>query len=151
MENFVDFVSSPSFWMILGCILVGAEIMAPGFVLMFFGLSAITVSALVYFIPPNGNLWPALVFAALSIVYIVLLRKFFKRLFSGRGEKAQGAFDNFTGQSATVIKTITPHAIGKVEFHGTQWEATSDTECPEGSRVTIVRKDSLTLIVKPIS
>ena len=150
MDSIISLVNSPAFWMILGCALVGAEVVTPGFILMFFGLSAFTVSGLVYAVKPDGLLWPALAFAVLSVVYLVSLRKLCKRIFAGRREKAQEAFDNFTGQHATVLKAIAPGAVGKVEFHGTQWDATSDTHCPEGSRVTIVRKESLTLIVKPI-
>jgi len=145
-------MSSALFWVALGSILVCAEVATPGFVLMFFGLSAFTIAALVSFIPVEESpwpLWPALAFVAFSIAYIALLRRYLRRVFRGHKESAQDSFDNFTGRSATVLSAIAPGAVGKIEFHGTHWEATSDAECPEGSRVTIVRKESLTLTVKP--
>ena len=144
-------INSPTFWVVLGCFMIGSEIFAPGFILMFFGLSALTVAGLVYVIPANDSLWPVWVFAALSVAYLVLLRRYLKRVFRGREKTAQEAFDNFTGQSATVTHAIAPGAVGKVEFHGTKWDAMSDVECPEGARVTVVRKESLMLFVKPHS
>ena len=135
-------------WLVLGLILMGVEIITPGFVLFFFGLSAVTVGAVVYFVKPEeGALWPTLLFAVLSVIYLLALRRVFKRTFSGRTENGQQAFDDFVGQTATVTRAIAQNAPGKVEFRGAAWTAAADTPIAAGTRVRISRKDNLTLFV----
>ena len=49
-----------------------------------------------------------------------------------------------------MIEAITPKAGGKVEFHGTNWEAHADGDIAEGAVVEIIGKDNITLKVKAI-
>jgi len=49
-----------------------------------------------------------------------------------------------------VKEKIVPKLGGKVEFHGTDWEARSDEEITEGTVVEIVGKDNITLRVKAL-
>ncbi|MCL1857574.1 MAG: NfeD family protein [Kiritimatiellaeota bacterium] len=135
-------------WVILGLALMAAEIVTPGFVLMFFGLSAVTVGAAVAIVRPDaGALWPAILFAALGVAYLFALRRLFKRVFMGRTVNGKQAFDDFEGQVATVTQAIAPNAPGKVEFRGAAWTAASEEAIAAGVRVRILRKDSLTLFV----
>ena len=137
-----------AFWLVLGLALMAAEIITPGFVLFFFGLSALTVGGVVFFIrPEQGALWPAILFAVLSVVYLLALRRIFKRSFSGRTENGKQAFDDFAGQMATVTQAIAENAPGKVEFRGAAWTAAADMPIAAGTRVRIERKESLTLFV----
>ena len=137
-----------TFWLVLGLILMGVEIITPGFVLFFFGLSAVTVGGVVYFVKPEeGALWPTLLFAVLSVVYLLALRRIFKRTFSGRTENEKQAFDDFAGQTATVTQAIAQNSLGKVEFRGVAWAAAADAPIAAGTRVRISRKDNLTLFV----
>ena len=133
-------------WLILGLILMGTELITPGFVLFFFGLSALTVGGVVYFFPLEV-LWQVLLFAALSVVYLLALRRIFKRTFTGRTGDARQAFDDFAGQMAVVTQPIAENALGKVEFRGAAWTAAADMPIAAGTRVRIERKESLTLFV----
>ena len=45
---------------------------------------------------------------------------------------------------------IVPKLGGKVEFHGTNWEAQAEQEIAEGAVVEIVGKDNITLKVRAI-
>ena len=50
-----------------------------------------------------------------------------------------------------MVKTaITPKAGGRVELHGTSWQAEAEMEIPEGTIVEITAKDNITLKVKPL-
>jgi len=49
-----------------------------------------------------------------------------------------------------VISFISPNFKGKVELHGTNWNATADEDINEGEIVEIISKDNLTLTVKRI-
>lgn len=45
---------------------------------------------------------------------------------------------------------IVPKSGGKVEFHGSHWEAQADQEIAEGTIVEIVGKDNITFKVKAL-
>jgi len=141
-----------AFWLVLGLALMAAEIITPGFVLFFFGLSALTVGGVVFFIQPEQvELWHVFLFAVLSVVYLLALRRIFKRTFMGRtAGDGQQAFDDFAGQMATVTQAIAENAPGKVEFRGAAWTAAADAPIAAGTRVRIHRKDNLTLFVQPL-
>ena len=54
------------------------------------------------------------------------------------------------GQRAVVKEKILPKLGGKVEFHGSNWEARADQEIAEGTVVEIIGKDNITLKVKAV-
>jgi membrane protein implicated in regulation of membrane protease activity len=58
--------------------------------------------------------------------------------------------DEFVGQRAIVKEKILPKLGGKVEFHGTNWEARADQEIAEGTVVEIIGKDNITFKVKAV-
>lgn len=58
--------------------------------------------------------------------------------------------EEFIGQRAVVKERIVPNSRGKVEFHGTDWQAEADEEIAEGTAVEIIGKDNITLKVKAL-
>lgn len=58
--------------------------------------------------------------------------------------------EEFIGHKAKTISEITPDRPGKVEFHGTQWNAESKDKISKGELVEIIEKKNLTFIVKSI-
>ena len=56
----------------------------------------------------------------------------------------------FIGERAVVKSKIAPNSGGKVEFHGTDWQAQSEEEIEEGTIVKIVGKENITLKVKTL-
>ena len=138
---------TPLFWLILGIVLLFVELATPGFIVMFFGMAAITV-ALLDWLLPLGQIMPWLIFAVLSVVYILLLRKLLKKVFLGDKDAPDRLDDTFIGQYAIVAESINPGKQGKVEFSGCLWEAESKDKIDVGERVKIVAKDSLTFSVE---
>jgi membrane protein implicated in regulation of membrane protease activity len=49
-----------------------------------------------------------------------------------------------------VKERITPAIRGKIEFHGSNWEAEAYEEIQPGTTVEIIDKKNITLIVKPL-
>ena len=113
---------------------------------MFFGLAALTV-ALLGWLMPIGQSVAWLLFALLSVVYILLLRRFLKKVFLGDLESSDRLPDTFIGNYAKVTEAIAPENPGKVEFSGCAWEAEADERLEVGQRVKIVDKKNLTLKV----
>jgi len=94
-----------------------------------------------------------LIFIGSSILSLLLLRKWLKGVFMGHTTAKQDLKENledFVGQRAVVVEKIVPKAGGKVELHGTNWEARAEQEIAEGTVVEIVGKDNITLKVKAL-
>ncbi len=139
-------------WIIVGLAIMSLELFLPGFILCFFGLGAVITGLLKIFIPMGVNA-QLVVFAALSIVLLVSFRRYAQGYFTGRVSNpapAGRAMETHTGESAIVTEDIIPDSPrGKVEFHGTSWNADADVEIKTGAKVTIVERHDLTLKVKP--
>ena len=87
------------------------------------------------------------------MVLLIVLRKWVTGIFKGYIYQKQDAAQNledYIGQRAIVRKKIEIGLGGRVEFHGTEWNAYADTEIPEGKVVEIIGKDNLTLKVKSL-
>ena len=137
-------------WMALGLVLVVLELAAPGgFFVIFFGLAALVVGALV-FLGIGGPLWVQLLaFSVLSAVSLLLFRNpLMRRMKFDRGT---GDLDNLTGEPATALDDIAPAEAGRVELRGTTWRARNGGQAPiaRGSRVRVVAVDRLTVVVIP--
>jgi membrane protein implicated in regulation of membrane protease activity len=143
----MSFALTPVFWLVLGVALLILEVMTPGLISLFFGLAALTVSLAVWLIPFSPSLqW--LLFAVLSVAYILLLRKTLKKVFNGDKEVSDRVNDEFTGKRAVVVEAIAPNKPGRVEFNGCTWMAESAAELPRGQAVRIRSKKNLTLNVE---
>ena len=132
-----------------------SELALPGFVIIFFGIGA-WVTALCIWLgvadPFNTQL---VIFLASSVLSLALFRKKGKDYFQGRvsGKVADvSQLDDVKGEHAIVVEDIVPAALaGKVEFHGTNWNATAEAEVKRGTPVEILERKDLTLRVKPIT
>lgn len=149
-----DAESSELLWFIVGLVFMLAELALPGFVVIFFGIGAWVAAlcaALGIVDSFNGQV---AVFLISSILTLVLFRKQGKKYFKGRVSGiagAEDALDNLKGQRAVALSDIVPKTLGgKVEFHGTVWEAESEVQIAKGTAVEVVERKNLVLIVKPL-
>jgi inner membrane protein len=140
-------------WFLVGLALVLFEFMIPGVILVFFGMGAWTAAITSWLGLTTGWASELLVFAISSIIYLVLLRRWFKARFIGFEGDRQNPSDNideFKGQVVFVTEDIDPGSgTGKVEFKGADWAARSDGPIAAGQRVRITSVDSITLMVEP--
>lgn len=139
-------------WIYVGSALVLLELIAPGFVLCFFGLSAATVGALRFVLGEGFTLtWQLAVFSALSILYIVLFRRYLKRIFVGGKVEAKTDFDNESvGRIGRVTEPINPPLSGRVLLGDAEWTASSDQAIPAGADVRVVAQSNLTMHVAAV-
>ena len=96
----------PLYWLILGIALLFVELLTPGFVAMFFGMAAITV-ALLDWLLPLGQIAPWIIFAVLSVVYILLLRKLLKRAAQITTRLATSSDRPSTFELNSIARTVT--------------------------------------------
>ena len=80
-------------WLYAGAFLMLMELLAPGFVLFFFGLSAGTVGLCRFaFGEAFGPTWQIAAFSAFSSLYLVVLRRWMKKTFFGKSVEAGADF-----------------------------------------------------------
>jgi len=138
------------YWFYLGIVLIILEVMTPGLVSIFFGLSALVV-ALITFLAPGIPEWAQwVIFSIFSVLFILLLRKTLKKTFSGTAEVSEGTTDPYSGKRAMVVSRITPSQPGRVEFNGSNWTAESEQEIEVNTPVIIKWKKNLTFTVEKL-
>jgi membrane protein implicated in regulation of membrane protease activity len=148
----LESVSPELFWFLLGLGLLLAELVLPGFVIVFFGVGAwVTALGVALGLLPSVNI-QLIVFLIASIASLVLFRKHGRALFEGRvSGKPLKDMDDVRGSKVIVTVDIRPNALdGKVEFNGTAWQAQADVPIARGATVEIVERKDLILRVKPI-
>jgi membrane protein implicated in regulation of membrane protease activity len=137
------------FWFLLGLVLFLMELVIPGFFIFFFGLGA-WVTALVCLISNPGVNLQIIIFAIVSVISLIALRRIIqKKFFYSKGTESEDVEDEFTGKEALATIDFGGMKKGKVEFKGTTWTAESSSEIKEGERVKIIEKESFKLIVEP--
>lgn len=139
-------------WLYAGAFLMLMEILTPGFVIFFFGLSAATTGLLRLAVGEAFDAtWQLVAFSAFSIIYLVFLRRWLKGVFSGRTEQAATDFENeYVGRVGKVTVAIEPPLSGRVEIGDAEWTAASDAPVAVGANVKVVAQDNLTMRVEQI-
>lgn len=139
-------------WIYAGAALMLLELIAPGFVICFFGLSAATVGALKFALGDALTLtWQLAAFSAFSILYIVLLRRYLTKVFVGGMVETKTDFDNESvGRIGKVTETIRPPLTGRVMLGDSEWTAASDRPVEAGASVKVVAQQNLTMKVEEI-
>ena len=155
MDAIKDFLKPELIWFLVGLLLLIFEFMLPGLIIAFFGVGAWLVALLCLlsdYVQGSINT-QLIIFILASVLSLLCLRRWLKGIFMGHIVSKQDMTENleeFVGQRAVVIETITPKAGGKVEFHGTNWAAQADAEIAEGAVVEIIGKENITLKVKAV-
>ncbi len=138
------------FWVLLGLVLLAAEVATPGgFFAFFFGLSGLVVGGLVA-LEVAGPTWLQWVlFAVIAIGALALLRG---PLQARMNVSTDGkAVDSLVGEAVIVTAEIPAGGSGKVELRGSPWNARtgSGRTLAVGQRCVVARIEGLTLWVQP--
>lgn len=137
-------------WMYAGATLMIMEVVSPGFVVFFFGLSASTVGLIRLSAGPVFSpVWQLAAFSVLSVLYIVLLRNWLKGLFSGGvSDASEGLADEYAGRTGTVVEPIRPPGRGRVRIGDADWDARCAVPVEAGFQVRVLSRDNLTMEVE---
>ena len=126
------------------------ELLAPGFVMFFFGLSAMSVGLCRFALgEPFSLTWQIAAFSVFSVLYIAFLRRWLKRTFFGKVFDSSSDFTNeYVGRFGKVVEAIEPPLSGRVEIGDAEWSATADSPIPVGATVKVVSQNNLTMKVE---
>lgn len=134
-------------WVILGLVLIGGEVLAPGIFMLWLGLAALLTGAVVGLVDLGWQA-AALVFAGFSLVAVFTGRLLTRR----KGEEpdaATGLNDRgrrLIGRVFRLEATMTG-GEGRIRIDDSSWRVTGP-ELLAGSEVRVVRVDGATLIVE---
>lgn len=150
----MDFLNSPAtIWAVVGLLLIAGEVVAPGLILMFFGIAALLTSLLTAIGLTSSTSAQLLTFASAAVVSIFVLRRYAKEYFVGAQQAGSDRLDDeFVGKTVKVTRTVGPAGeSGRVELKGADWTATADVEIPAGANARIVTRDGINLVIAPLS
>lgn len=148
----MDFLSCHWLWMYAAAFLMLTELLAPGFVLFFFGLAAATTGLIrLAFGDAFTPTWQLFAFSLFTVVYLLFLRRWMKSLFLGKVQTARADPDSgMVGRVGEVVKSVEPPLAGRVMVGDAEWTAVSDRPIAAGVAVKVVSQNNLTLSVEPI-
>jgi inner membrane protein len=141
------FVHAAVIWFIIGFVLFLFEFAFPGLILFFFGVGAwiTAILSLSFDLSINTQI---IIFVISSIITILLLRGWVKRILWKKNHSTELMEDEFLGKTGRAVSPISPGENGKVDFKGTTWSAASDDFIEAGENVIITGNESILLIVK---
>ncbi|MBI9079364.1 MAG: NfeD family protein [Pseudodesulfovibrio sp.] len=134
MENILWLI-----WLAVGVAFLIAEIMVPGFIMIFFGIGALIAGATAFF---GSSLQLQIVtFGVSSLALILLLRRMMASTFRGSSTTdTPSEEDSAIGALAEVVEAITPPHRGRIKFQGTFWTAEASQEIKTGITVRIISR-----------
>lgn len=151
----MDILHNPVFiWFMIGVVLVVAEFFVPGIVLVFFGVSAWVVAALVGFVPNvQGSIAiQTAIWVVLSLVLLFSLRSWLRaqlKGFTANENDLSKMPSESAGTRVEVIEAIDEQTrTGRVRWRGSLWKAEADEAIPAGIMVEIVEQKNLMLKVR---
>ncbi len=134
-------------WVVLGLVLIGSEMLAPGVFLIWLGLAALLTGVIVGL---SGVGWQAaaLIFAALCVVCVFAGRSLTRR----RGEEPDAATGLNDRGRQLIGKVFRLEATmlggeGRIRVGDSSWRITGP-ELLAGSEVKVVRVEGATLVVE---
>ena len=139
-------------WLYAGAFLMLAELLAPGFVIFFFGLSAATVGLVRFALGDAFSAtWQLVAFSVFTILYLAVLRRLMKNLFTGASEASATDFENDSvGRTGKVTVAIEPPQSGRVLLGDAEWTAEAPCAIAAGTFVRVVSRRNLTMTVEPL-
>ena len=135
------------YWMLLGLVLLAAEMMTPGgFYMLFFGLSALTVGTLagLGFVEVDWLQW--LLFSGIAVGSLLVCRRPLLAMMR-QGTVNMPDIDSMMGELAIPLESLAVGSTGKAELRGTTWTAKNvgTTPLEKGQRGKVTRVEGLTL------
>jgi membrane protein implicated in regulation of membrane protease activity len=137
MEDFA--VELYWYWLAAGVLLILAELAVPGFVICFFGVSALAAGVVNFFFPGFPLIGQLLLFAVGGAVLALSCRKLAPGIFAGKESRSDKDIDSddVAGEVCVCCEKISDGIAGKVEFRGSFWNAVSDEKIAVGERAII--------------
>ncbi len=147
MKNFL--LQNEVVWFLIGLVLMLLELVAPGLVLLFFGVGAWLTAIACLIWEPSFNT-QLFIFLIGSLGSLIALRRVIKKRYVDLNDPDTDLEDEYIGQTAVAVTSFEAGQRGKVSFKGSNWEAMANTSIKEGQLLRITGYKSIRLIVEPL-
>ncbi len=139
-------------WLIIGMLLILAEIFIPSFTIFWFGLAAILVSGFVWLFPSLVFNWQLLIWVLASCLFTLLWLLYVRPLMRDR-TKAGISREAVLGEKGVVVQVPEGGRRGIVRFTipvlgDDEWAFICEESVKKGDRVTVIDVSGNTLIVQ---
>ena len=138
----------PWSWFVLGLILLGLEILAPGTIFLWFGLSALVVGVVALVFGFSWQVHVAL-FLVLSLVSLLIGRRMMIKMAAEKGDPGLNQRGSrYIGREFTLAAPLSEGA-GNLSIDDTIWRITGP-DLPAGTKVRVDSIDGARLVVSPV-
>ncbi len=136
-------------WWILALVLIGAEMIVPGYFLLWVGLAAAVMGLVTLFVPDLPFIAQATAFGVLAVITCLVYWKFIRPVAEVRDDQPllNRRGDRMLGRRVLVAEAFV-NGRGKVRVGDTVWLA-EGADVDVGDAVEVVSVNGATLTVKP--
>jgi membrane protein implicated in regulation of membrane protease activity len=138
-------------WWLLALVLVGAEILLPGYFMLWIGIAAGVMGIITFVVPALPLLSQAIVFGLLAIAACAVYWRFIRPLAEHRNDQPllNRRAAKLVGQRFVVVEPIV-NGRGKVRVGDGSWLA-EGPDVPAGAEVEVVAVDGTALHVRALA
>ncbi len=137
-------------WAVAGLVLILSELAIPAFVMVWFGLGALIMAVVMFFVPPIEMTLQLFYWLVISLMLTGYWFKLFKR---NRHKTRIGMSDTeLIGEIGMLTHAVGPFSRGEVRFQkplvgADTWPCVADVEIKAGERVKVLELDGSLLKV----
>ena len=133
-------------WWTIGALLLIVELLAPGMYFMWMGESAFVTGAILWVFPSMEPEYQVMVFSALSVVSIVVLRRFLNRHpIQSDHPLLNQRTAQYMGRVFTLEEPIV-NGRGRIRVDDSTWRVEGEA-CPAGSKIRVMDAEGVILKV----
>lgn len=136
------------YWLALGFVLMGIELMLPSFFFMWLGISALVVGGLLFAVPDLPFTVQGTLFAIAAILSFYVSRKIIKTK-QGKSHTTLNKRGASLVGEIVVLESAIENGHGKARVGDTLWSV-HGPDAPAGSRVKIIGADGSVLKVEGV-
>lgn len=135
-------------WWLLALVLIGAEIMAPGFFMLWIGIAAAALGVVLLFVPAMSFGMQAIVFSVFALISCFVYWRFVRHAMDERSDRPNlnRRAEQYIGRRF-VLETAIVNGQGKARVGDSLWLA-EGPDLPAGAPIEVVGVDGSTLKVK---
>lgn len=145
----MDFLDSILYWhwFIAAVILIALEMMLPAAYMLWMGVAAIVVGALMFFMPNLPWLIQVIIFAMVSVVSVIIYKGYMKKNKTESDKpNLNRRSEQYIGRVFTLSEPIV-NGVGKVTIGDTMWKVRGE-DMKAGKNVKVVAADGVVLQVE---
>jgi len=136
-------------WFIAAVILIALEMMIPAAYMLWMGVAAIVVGALMFFIPDLPWLVQVIIFAVVSVVSVIIYKNYMKKNKTVSDKpNLNRRSEQYIGRVFTLSEPIV-NGVGKVRIGDSMWKVRGE-DMEEGKNVKVVAADGVVLQVEAV-